>query len=143
MATTCKLWHDAGATNPVETLDEIVHQLASDGSSGAVDKVVYLGSAGGSGYHRAESNPGVDNIVLSLVDNNAGAGGVVTHYKLALSQGGLAGATAGAPLVVGAQIARGVTGLVPIYIRATVTSFPAGDYTDVVIASNNIIDEPA
>lgn len=50
---------------------------------------------------RAASNPGVDSIVLSITDADAGGGQPVSAIKLAFTQGGLAGAVGGDPLDFG------------------------------------------
>ncbi|SEQ49346.1 hypothetical protein SAMN03080615_01675 [Amphritea atlantica] len=66
-----------------------------------------------------ETNPGVDNIIFSLVDNNPGGGQVVTEFKLASTLLGLDSAVAGASLSLGNQIIAGVSGAVEVYVRFT------------------------
>ena len=65
---------------------------------------------------RAAANPGVDPIVLSVVDAGAGTGSPATDVTLALDPT-FAGRTAGAALTLGVQISGGVAAAVPIYVQ--------------------------
>jgi hypothetical protein len=98
-----------------------------------------------SGYgNKAEANsdPGVDAIVVSIVDANAGTGAPATEFKLALSSGGLTSATAGAALTLSSSITSGVANAVPIYTRRDSVLGVAGSYTDISIETNELLETP-
>lgn len=67
----------------------------------------------------------------------------ITEMKLALSSGGLASATGGAPLNVATTILGGGTGIIPIYIRITNTVTTVSNSTgnpEIGIAINPCIE---
>lgn len=80
-------------------------------------RLVYLGSVDSGLKFEAESDPGVDQIVLSISDSMPGSGQPTTAIKLATSALGLATATAGASLNLGTQMLSGVPNAVPIWIQ--------------------------
>lgn len=132
MTTSLKFYSDSSLTTEVTT--ETIDQLA-DGTTGDIDKLVYLGSTNAAATFQANSDPGVDQITANIVDANSGSGVEVSNIKLALSSGGLAAAVAGDPLNVGLTINGGVAGAVPIYIRSDTPALAASD-TDITIETN-------
>lgn len=120
-------------TSPMEFSQNI------DGTSGDLDAVFYFGDPSSSVSIYAASNPGVDQITVSIADttNSAGNGPQVLDVKLALTSGGLATAIAGASLDVGTSIAGGIAGKKSIHIRMhTPTTSVAGTFTELSISSN-------
>lgn len=66
-----------------------------------------------------------------------------TEIKLALSSGGLAGATAGAALALGTTLTSGVANAVPVYIRITNTVTRVSDttgYPDIKCYINEVLE---
>lgn len=135
MTVTLKFYADAGLTTELTSL---ARSANSDGSSGAIDSVIYLGSAAAGKTFRALSNPGVDQIVLTPTDAAAGSGQAVGAIKLALSAGGLPGAAAGAPLNLGTQILSGAGNAIAVYVRWTNAVTTPGTYTDLSLNLNTL-----
>lgn len=116
-------FEDAGCTSPLFASLTLV-----DGT-GSADRVVYLGTADlAAGTLRAASSPGLDPILVSVVDDGPGTGIAASAVQLALSPAGLSSAIPGAALNVGTEVLPGAE--VPIYIRVTQGSLAEGIYTD-------------
>lgn len=99
------------------------------------DKVVYFG--GQSGYQaKAKSNPGVDQVTVSIVDAATGSGSPATDVKLALTAGGLDSATGGAPVDLGAVVSGGVANAVAIHIRVLDSTGNTGLHSDLSLTTN-------
>ena len=96
----------------------------------AVTGVMYLGSTNAAETLEAESDPGVDDLVLSVVDADALTGAAATAVKLALSSGGLVSATGGAPLNLGVTVLGGVANALPIHYKFEPQTLDAGKYVD-------------
>ena len=107
MATTYAFFHDSaltsavGSGNPITALQDTINSLAP------VDVQIWFGSATASRKARASSNPGVDQIAVTISDSATGSGEPASAVKLATSQGGLDSATAGASLNIGTQVLSG------------------------------------
>lgn len=136
MALSFALYTDANLTTPLSS--NLVCSQNADGSSDPVDKVVYLGSTVANRKLEANSNPGVDQIVVSVVDSAPGTGHPATEVKLATTFGGLASAVGGAPLNIGATILSGVENAVPIYIRVDDTTGVVSTSTELSVAISNV-----
>ncbi len=143
MAITFGFFHDSALTNPIESVDPLTATQDTGGSLGPVDKVIYFGSPTAGRVAKASSNPGVDSIVVSIADANAGTGAPATEFKLALSSGALATATAGASLTLSTSVTSGVANAVPIYTRRTSALTTVGTYTDIILTTNQLREEPA
>lgn len=79
----------------------------------------------------------------TVVWTNAGKKHPNTEIKLALSSGGLSGATGGAALSLGTSITSGSTNAVAVYIRVTNTVTTAMDTTghpDIKLYMNEVIE---
>ena len=97
----------------------------SDGSTGDVTKVFYIGSPSDLSVLTTTVNPGVDQIIMSATDPDGSAGTpAISNIKMALDLTSLDTVNAGDPLSIGAVINGGIANAVPIYIRA---SLPAGE----------------
>lgn len=137
MAITWKFYTDSGLTTElVGPLDIPQNQ---NGSTGDVDGVLYYGSVEASKTLQADSNPGVDQITVSINDStpSPGNGPEATDLKLALTNGGLAGATAGASLDLGTSLSSGVGNAVEVHYRqATPTAASTGQYNEITLDTN-------
>lgn len=127
------IYHDAALTQPANGANKLVCPQASDGSTGAYDTSVYVGSTdtAGSKQLRAASNPGVAQLQIAPVDAAGGSGSPATDIKLSLSAGGLATATGGAALNLGTTILSGVANAVRVYVRVTDSTHAVATNTDI------------
>jgi hypothetical protein len=119
MATTFKLYKDSGLTQPFVPGTDFIGPVTDPPE----DFVLYLGSTEETRQVEAQSDPGVDQIVASVVDAASGSGLEATDVKLATTNGGLTAATGGASLSLGTSVLGGVANLVEIHIRV---AFAAG-----------------
>lgn len=124
-------YSDPGLTTLVGSVADFAQSV--DGSTGAVVRAVYYGSTSVGRTLRAASDPGVDPIVVSVVDSTPLAGSPVADVTLAL-ESTFVGRAAGAPLSLGTQILGGVANAVPIYIRVLDTTETLGLNTDLSLA---------
>lgn len=132
MAFNFGFFSDAALTTPISTPLVFSQQI---GVTAPDDKVVYYG--GTTGYQvKAQSNPGVDQITVSVVDSAGGSGSPASDVKLALTSGGLASATGGAALNLGAVINGGTANAVPVHIRVTNSTATTGLNTDLSLTTN-------
>lgn len=137
MAATFKVYQDSSLTTELTTLAK---NFSSDGSTGYLDTVVYIGSTVASKKLQKASNPGVDQIVVSVVDSNGATGQLATNVKLASSSGGLAGATGGASLNIGTQILSGSVNAYPLWIRIQPSNLTEGNYTDLSVKLIGLVE---
>lgn len=142
MATSFKFFHDAALTQEITSGNPLTATQETGGALGPVDKTIYFGSTTAGTKVQAVSNPGVDPIVIDIVDANAGTGAPDTEIKLALSSGALASATGGASLSLSHTVNSGVANAVPIYTRRTSALTVAGVYTDVSLTTVSVIETP-
>lgn len=142
MATTFKFYHDSALTQEITSGNPLTATQDSANLLAAVDKTIYLGSTTSANKIQAVSNPGVDAIVVSIVDANSGSGSPATEFKLALTSGGLATATAGASLSLSHTINGGSANAVPIYTRRDSVLGTPGTYTDLSLQTNSVIESP-
>jgi len=135
MATDLIFYSDASLTTPVTNLT--INQLA-DGTTGDVDKLVYLGDPVGGSTYQANSDPGNDPITVNIVDAFPAQDVEASNIKLALTSGGLGSAVAGDPLSLGVTLTSGVGNLVEVYIRSD-TPILAASNSDITIETNELI----
>lgn len=138
MAISLDFYTNSGLSSVAGSLSAM---QAADGSSAAVDQIIYLGSTAGGKKFRAQSNPGGDQIVVSIVDAASGAGPAASAVKLAISAGGLDSATAGAPLSVGTQLLSGVANALAIHVRIDTPALAIGNYSDLSLETNALQEE--
>lgn len=122
--------------NPIAAAQDALNTLPP------VDAQIWFGSTGSSLKARADSNPGVDAISVSIVDSASGSGEPATAIKLATSQGGLASATAGASLSIGTQVLSGSGNAVSFWARIDDATATVGSYTDLKLQTNLLRIEP-
>ena len=136
MAFSLKIYTDAALT--AELTGNLVSRQNVDGSTPPVETQLWLGSTVATSTFQASSDPGVDNISLSVLDADPGNGHETTEVKLATAQGGLAGAVAGDPLDLGLQISGGVVNAVPFWIQVDDATATLGTSTELSVQTNNI-----
>jgi hypothetical protein len=141
MTITFKGYHDSAMTQEITSGNPLTATHVV-GATDPVDKIVYFGSTASGKKLQAASTPGTDPVVISIYDAASGSGAPASEFKLALSSGGLAGATAGASLNLSATILSGVANAVPIYVRRTSAIGTSGAYTDVSLKTNSVIEAP-
>ena len=93
MDFTFKFFEDAGLVSP--KVGNLVIQQNADGSTPPVDNVLYLGSTDVLRKLQDSVDPGVANIIVSVVDSDIPAGHPASEVKLALTLIGLDSATPG------------------------------------------------
>lgn len=142
MAVTLKFYHDAALTSEIDSTTKLAATQDAAGVLGAVDTLIYLGSTAVGMKFQATSSPGVDPVVVSIVDTDAGTGAPASEFKLALSSGGLASAVAGAALALSHTILSGVANAIPIYTRRDSALVVAGNYTDISLETNDVTELP-
>lgn len=140
MATSLKAYADAALSSVIYNPN--IFQK-SDGSTGPVDLVLYLGSVLSGKLIRAQSNPGVDQISLSIVDSAPGSGQSDTSVKLALSPAGLDVATGGTALLLGTQILSGAENALPVYVRVQASSLSIGAFNNLSLKTNALVESNA
>lgn len=140
MSHSLKAYNDAALSSQLTKLAAL---QKTDGSSGAVDFVIYLGSTAIGRKIEAASSPGVDNIVLSVADDNGAVGQTAQAVKLATTAAGLDTATAGDPLPLGLEILSGTGNAVEVHVRIEATNLLAGNYTDLSLDTNELVESDA
>lgn len=105
MALIDHVYNDIGLTDQFDDTTDTLDAWALDASTG--DGVFYVGTPTAGNHVQATSDPGVDPIVVSIVDSSPGGGVEDTHIKLATSSGALGSAVGGDPLNIGATIVYG------------------------------------
>jgi len=139
MALSFKLHTDAALT--IEQVGNLVATQNADGSTPAIEFQLWLGSLGSAGGDtvdrkiQADSDPGVDAIVLSVEDHDPGNGHETTEIKLALTQGGLAGAVAGDPLTLPVTINSGSVNGVEFWIQVDDATGAVGTVTELSVTT--------
>lgn len=127
---------DSGLSTPASRLSSL---QATDGSAPVVDSVVYLGDPDASREWRAASDPGVDDIVVSLEDSESGASLLPSVFRLATTQGGLTAATPGAALTIDTAIIGGTSGAATVWLRCDTNTHAAGLFDNLSLAVNPLI----
>lgn len=117
MATIDHVYLDADLTDQFDDSVDTLGAFALNGSSG--DGVFYVGVASATRKIQAASDPGTDQIAVSIADSDAGTGVDAADIKLALSSAGLDAATGGASLNLGATINGGSANAVAVHYRWT------------------------
>lgn len=136
MALSFKFYTDAALTTPLT--GNIVATQNVDGSSDPVVHTLYVGSTTPSRQLEANSNPGVDQIVVSIEDAAPTTGHPVTDVKLALTQNGLAAATPGASLNLGTQILSGSVNAKPVWVQFDDSTLTVATSTEISIKTNSL-----
>jgi hypothetical protein len=107
-----------------------------------VDTLIYFGSPDADTKLQRDTDPGTDPVVISIVDADASTGTPASEIKLALSSGGLDGATGGASLTLSHTILSGAGNAVPIYTRRTSALTTLGNYDDLTLTAAGVLEFP-
>lgn len=114
---------------------------ASDGSSAAVDRQVWIGVTDTDRAYYAASDPGTDDIVVSIVDAASGTSLLPSSLRLAWDSGGLDTATPGAPLAIGTDVQPGSLNAVAFMIRIDTAAFASGVYDNLSLTTNPLVSQ--
>lgn len=128
MALITNIYLDPGLADQFDDSTDTLAAGALQGSTG--DGVFYVGTPNAANKVEAESEPGIDPIVVSITDATPGADVEVADIKLAATQGGLGSAIAGDPLSLGATIPGGAPSAAPVWYRWQ-NNETDGVYTDI------------
>lgn len=124
---------DPGLTSPLAgSLD---FAQAVDGSTGAQVITLYFGSSAAGRMLRAASNPGADQIRLSIADATPSAGSPATDVTLSLDAT-FVGRTAGDALSLGVVVNSGAANAIPVYVRVHDSTRVLGVNTDLSLVMN-------
>lgn len=113
----------------------------ADGSSAPNDfGPIYVGipDADSTTSAKASSNPGVDDITITVVDASPGSGHEKEEVRLATTSGGLDTAVAGASLDLGIEILKGSANAVTVYVRVDDATGTVGTATELSIETNDV-----
>ncbi len=138
MPVSLQYFLDAALTAPITTPFNV--QQADDGSTGPVDLNLFLGSVAVDKKFQAESNPGIDQITVSIADANPASGQEPDAIKLALTAIGLDAAVAGDPLALGTQLLSGVGPAKSIWVRVEDQTGVVATSLDLSLETNNVIE---
>lgn len=114
----------------------LVISQATTGEIPAQDVQIWLGSTTSGETMRTLTNPGTDQLTVSISDSSVGTGASASMFKLALTQGGLASASGGNTLNLGTTIQGGVANAVTFWLRCSDTTGVAGNKTDCSLVTN-------
>lgn len=142
MAISFKFYHDAALTSEITAQAPLTATQDTAGLLAAVDKTIYFGSTVTGNKAQVQANPGVTAIAVSIADANTATGAPASEFKLALTAGGLATATAGAALTLSTTINSGVANAVPVFTRRDSALAVAGSYTDISLTTQTLIETP-
>ncbi|PWG61779.1 hypothetical protein [Sediminicurvatus halobius] len=134
MALTFDFFGDAQLNGVLAELPS-VHAVDA---SNPQDHVVYFGSPDDTRKVLADSNPGVDDIVVSIVDAAVGSGQEAGNVRLALTQADLSTATPGASLALGAQVLGGAANAVEIWARIDPETTAVSQSTELKLQCNTL-----
>lgn len=140
MAISLGVYSDSGLTTPLTSVQAV---QADDGTAAPADRVIYIGSQVAGKVFQAASNPGVDQIALSIADAAPGSGVEASHVKLALSQATLTSAVAGAARNLGTQLSSGPGNALKVYVRVDTPALAIGTYTGITLQTNMLIEVSA
>lgn len=117
MALSFSFFADSALTTPVDF--RVAIRQALGGAPG--DICVWFGSPNAAAVCEVDTAPGVDPILVSLVNATPGSGSPTSDVRLALSAGGLNGATPGAALALPVAVQGGAAEAVAVYVRVSNT----------------------
>lgn len=143
MAVTFGFYHDAALTQPIDSGNPLTATQDGGNVLGPVIKPVWLGSTTVGNVLDVTSDPGVDPVQVSIYDASIGTGADPAEVKLALTTGGLAGATGGAPLDLAPTLTSGVANAVQFYVQYDSAITVPGTLTDLRLRVENPYEHAA
>jgi len=138
MAFSLGFYSDAGLLTPFAGPLSVTQK--ADGSTGPVDNLLYLGSTVAGRKFQADSNPGIDTILVSIGDLTPAVGHLPAEVKLATTLLGLDSAVAGAALNLGTEILSEVANAQEIYIRVDDATMVVGTEIDLFFNTNLLVE---
>lgn len=129
---------DPAMTTPITTLSLV--SLFDGTASTPVAEVVYFGNPTAGSSISPESGAA---ILVSVTDAASGSGLPASAVKLASSEAGLASATGGAALSLGASLTSGAGNQVAVWIEIDAGAAAVGDYTDLGLTTNSLVEVAA
>jgi hypothetical protein len=127
-------FQDSGLTQPIVGNYQI--------GEGTNDYRFYLGCTDASKKLQDAASPGVTALEIDIADANPGSGPETSWVKLALTQGGLSTAVAGASLSVGTTILGGAASAVPFWVRIGNTLSGVTSSIDLSLAITGVKEFP-
>lgn len=122
MAVVDHVFKDANLTQPFDDAVDKLSAFALSGDSGDGGPL-YIGipdaSATPTRKLQENADPGINNLVFDIIDDNPGVEVEAADIQLALTQGGLDSAVPGDPLSLGATINSKPENAVAVYWRIT------------------------
>lgn len=111
--------------------------LLDGGSASPVSAVVYFGkpTAG-----RQITPASGSQITITPVDATSASGLSASAVKLALSESGLATATGGAALNIGATRSSGAANALAVWVSISPGAVAVGNYTDLSLVTNDVVE---
>lgn len=129
---TFQFFADAGLTVPLASLSAAVPT-----TGGSADRIVHFGSPDPS---KSITRDGGGDLVIEVLDSDAGAGLPASAVKLALSSAGLGTATGGAALNIGASRAGGAVNALAVFVRVTVGAGSATTFADLALSVPDVLE---
>ena len=126
---------DSGLSQPAARLSA----TAASSGAGSSDHLFYLGGTDAAREHVAASDPGVDDIEVSIADSEGGTSLLPSALRLATTQGGLGTATPGAALAVGTNLIGGSANAVTVWLRVDAPAIAAAIYDNLSLTTNDLI----
>jgi len=130
MSLIQNIYLDPGLLTQFDDATDTLNAGAIQGGDG--DGVFYVGTPNAANQLQEALDPGINPIVVSIVDATPGADVEVADIKLAASQVDLASAVAGASLSLGVTIPGGQAGAKAVWYRWA-NSEGSGVYTDITL----------
>lgn len=138
MAFSLGFFSDAGLLTPFPGPLSVTQK--ADGSTGPVDNLLYLGSTTAARKFQADSNPGIDDILLSIGDLTPAVGHLPAEVKLATTLLGLDSAVGGAALNLGTELLSEVANAQEVYIRVDDATMVVGTEIDLFFETNDLVE---
>jgi hypothetical protein len=134
MAGTFNFFLDAALTSPLTT------SLKASGAS--TDFRLWFGSDETEDAYKVEANsdPGVDQITISITDSAPSTGHAASAVKLATLQSGLAGATGGVALDIGTSVNSGSANAVEFWVRVADAVGSLATSTELGLTTNEVVE---
>lgn len=127
---------DTALTSAAPSPIQVNHN--SDFSDNPQDFQYFLGSLDADRKIEANSNPGVDNIVINVADTTPASGHETTEILLATTQLGLDSATPGASLTVGTSVTSGAANDFEFWVRVVNAVSTVGLTTELSFTTNSV-----
>ena len=131
-------FYNSGLIMPAESISAM---QASNGSSSAVDNQLWIGVTDLTRAYYAASDPGVDDIVISIVDDSGATELPPTALRLALLQADLGSATPGASLTIGTEVGPGSANAIAFWVRIDSAAIAGAVYDNLTLTTNQLISQ--